>query len=263
MNRISILGCGWLGMPLGKKLVELGFSVNGSTTRESKLNHIEDCGMTPFQIDLKNQTDGFDAFFKTEILIITLPPSNSVDPHAYFDQLELIKKNAQKSKVKHILFISSSSVYLNSNVEVDEKDASEQAMTRSGISLLEAEKIFESNDNTILRFSGLVGDDRHPGRWFAGKKNVKGGNVPVNMIHLDDCIGVIETIITGKYWGEIFNACSTEHPLKKEYYPILARELGLEKPQFDENDDSDWKIVSGKYFVEKSGYQYKRSIFDI
>jgi nucleoside-diphosphate-sugar epimerase len=120
MNRISILGCGWLGMPLGKKLVELGFSVNGSTTRESKLNHIEDCGMTPFQIDLKNQTDGFDAFFKTEILIITLPPSNSVDPHAYFDQLELIKKNAQTSKVKHILFISSSSVYLNSNVEVDE-----------------------------------------------------------------------------------------------------------------------------------------------
>ena len=37
MTKISILGCGWLGLPLAKAIVENGFSVKGSTTSSEKI----------------------------------------------------------------------------------------------------------------------------------------------------------------------------------------------------------------------------------
>ena len=47
---IAILGCGWLGLPLGKYLVEQGYRVAGSTTRAEKLSTIQAMGMEAFQI---------------------------------------------------------------------------------------------------------------------------------------------------------------------------------------------------------------------
>ena len=38
---IGILGCGWLGLPLAKELVEEGYIVRGSTTQASKLDKIK------------------------------------------------------------------------------------------------------------------------------------------------------------------------------------------------------------------------------
>lgn len=42
MQKISVLGCGWLGLPLSKKLIESGFVVKGSTTSSEKLSQLED-----------------------------------------------------------------------------------------------------------------------------------------------------------------------------------------------------------------------------
>ncbi|MFY0599874.1 MAG: SDR family NAD(P)-dependent oxidoreductase [Cyclobacteriaceae bacterium] len=263
MTRISILGCGWLGLPLGAALSENGFHVMGSTTRSEKLNLIKQNGISPFLISLDKMTSESAPFFETEILIVTIPPGNASNPENYFDQLKAILSFCEKGSVKHTIFVSSTSVYPSENKEVREKDASESALTRSGVSLLNAEKLFDSADNTTIRLSGLVGDNRNPGRWFAGKKNLKGGNIPVNMIHLEDCIGVIEMIIRADHWGQVFNACAPDHPLKKDYYPKLASDLGLEPPRFEEIDASPWKRVSSEYLIEKTCYQFKRSIWEI
>lgn len=263
MKKISVLGCGWLGMPLGETLVKLGFSVNGSTTKKEKLNTIQSYGINPFLIDLNKLANHPKDFFNSDILIITIPPGNVNIPEEYFLQLEKILGLAKNGKVKNILFISSTSVYPTLNREVFEEDESEQALTRSGVSLLKAEQIFKSANNTIIRFSGLIGNDRHPGKWFAGKCDLKGGNMPVNMIHQVDCINIIQTIISGHYWAETFNASAEEHPLKKEYYTKLSKGLGLNPPQFDEEDSSNWKIVSSKYLKDKTGYIFKQSIYNI
>ena len=61
MKQISILGCGWLGMPLAKSLLEKGFSVKGSTTSLEKISAIQSNGIQPFQIEL-SETE-IKAFF--------------------------------------------------------------------------------------------------------------------------------------------------------------------------------------------------------
>ena len=47
---VSIIGCGWLGLPLAEFLVQQGFHVRGSTTRAEKLKPLEEKGIEAFQI---------------------------------------------------------------------------------------------------------------------------------------------------------------------------------------------------------------------
>ena len=51
-KNIGILGCGWLGLPLAKKLIEKGYSVNGTTTSSNKLKVLQNAGINPFTVRL-------------------------------------------------------------------------------------------------------------------------------------------------------------------------------------------------------------------
>ena len=42
---ITILGCGWLGLPLAQALTKEGFAVKGSTTKEDNLEEVEAGGL--------------------------------------------------------------------------------------------------------------------------------------------------------------------------------------------------------------------------
>ena len=68
----------------------------------------------------------------------------------------------------------------------------------SGKALINFEKMLnECNEfmTTVIRFAGLFGYDRNPGRFLAGRKEVRNGEAPVNLIHRDDCINIIELVI--------------------------------------------------------------------
>lgn len=261
MKTISILGCGWLGMPLGAKLVSCGYSVKGSTTSSQKVLKMKENGIEPFCF-LIGKDEIAQSFLETDVLIVTIPPGNVDLPEAYFGQLAQIQNQARASGIKHIIFISSTSVYPNANKVVLETDASEKALTRSGISLLKAEQLFQNVENTTIRFSGLIGPGRHPGKWFAGKKNLKGANVPVNMIHQEDCIGVIEKIIEKNAWGRTYNACAPDHPTKKEYYSKMTSHLDLPPPEWTE-EPMDWKIVNSDKLVDELEYAFLRTVWEV
>ena len=82
MNKISILGCGWLGLPLAKSLLLKGYEVKGSTTSESKLEVLKNAGISPFQIQLEeHQIIGkIEDFLKeTDVLIIDIPPGLRIE----------------------------------------------------------------------------------------------------------------------------------------------------------------------------------------
>lgn len=258
MFEISILGCGWLGLPLGTSLVKKGYKVKGSTTKMSKLSEIRATDMTPFLINLEPEFKGEGHFLDSDVLILTLPPRNTpTDVDFYKKQLQAVKNQAEKSAIEKVIFISSTAVYPNLNKEVVESDASYKCLSRSGISLLEMEDIFRNSnlETTIIRFGGLYGPERHPGRFLLGKSHLPGGSNPVNMIHLDDCIGVIDEILSKNLWGETYNACSPNHPDRKSFYSQASRELGLPSPVF-EKDEMPFKIVSSQKFLLHTEYSF-------
>ena len=75
--KVSILGCGWLGFPLAKKLIEIGFEVKGSTTSENKLAVLKSNKIAPYLLELSETKIGesiTDFLHDSDILIIDIPP---------------------------------------------------------------------------------------------------------------------------------------------------------------------------------------------
>jgi nucleoside-diphosphate-sugar epimerase len=267
--KISIIGCGWLGLPLGAFLVQKNYVVKGSTRTESKLEIIRSKGIEPFLIDLKsiidhqnhsNHLDNLDDFFDTDLLYINIPPTRS-NPNIENDYPKWIKFLIQKCEtfgIQKVIFVSSTGVYPNTESIVTE-DTSPNPQTASQRAIIQAEKLLISNKNfktTILRPSGLVGGNRIAGRWFAGKQNVSGGNIPVNLVHLDDCIGVSHEIIRQNMFGEVLNLCADEHPIKSEFYTAQAEKYGFEKPSFQMEIPQNFKIVDNQKSKQLLNYQY-------
>jgi len=263
-KRISILGCGWYGLPLGKKLIELGYSVKGSTTDANKLAVLKDCKIQPFLIQLPNEkVESIDAtFFDSEVLILNIPPKRRPDiVDCYFEQMRSVDAYIKNSNLKNIIFISSTSVYpdrqssTEEHLEVfPEKD--------SGKALLKAEQLFLNQKQLktiVLRFAGLIGADRNPGRFLADKRGLKDGNAPVNLVHLDDCIQITIELLNRKFESSIFNVCCDEHPLRKDYYCQAAIQLGLTPPTFASSGEvSSYKIINNTKIKEYlARYQFR------
>ena len=260
---ISVLGCGWLGLPLAQHLIKNGFVVKGSSTSVENIDALKQKGILPFQVQITDAniiSDNLEEFLNADILIINIPPERRADIEQYHKaQFELLITALNKSRVKKILFVSSTSVYPVLNREVFEGETAKPTKA-SGKALKQVEQMLKAQTNfstTIVRFAGLIGYDRLPGRFLAGKKNVENGNTPINVIHLDDCIELIAQIIYQNVWGEVFNACADGHPTRKEFYTLAAKKIGLETPSFAAEIESDFKIVNSNKIKKYLDYSFK------
>ncbi|WP_297706203.1 SDR family oxidoreductase [uncultured Eudoraea sp.] len=264
-NTVGIIGCGWLGFPLAKSLIHVGYNVHGSTTNKNKLDALEKEGIKPFIVILGEESvSGSLAEFldQVDILIINIPPRLRGNyKENYVLKMNLLHNEMVKSNVKKILFVSSTSVYGASEGEVTE-DTFPMPVTESGRQLVEAEKIFQNDKSiqtTILRFGGLIGPNRHPITMLSGKKGLSDGNVPVNLIHLDDCIHLIKTVLENNWWDQIFNGVYPDHPLKRDYYYQMADKNMLPRPQYlNPQSIKSGKIVLSRNFLAKNIPFYTR-----
>ena len=228
-NSISIIGCGWLGLPLGSYLVEKGYDVKGSTTRSQKFPLLKEKGIVSFLIKVGKNLEGenIDIFFQSKVLIINIPPGRhrSDVENIHPKEVKNIVEKAATGDVEKIIFVSSIGVYSNSNNVVTEED-SPNPTTSSGKALTQIEQFLKKDtrfQTTILRMAGLVGGERKAGRFLAGKKNIPNGLAPVNLVHRDDCTEVIYQIIKQACWNEVCHVCSDEHPKRKEFYTQQAK----------------------------------------
>ena len=271
MKQISILGCGWLGMPLAKSLLEKGFSVKGSTTSLEKISALESNGIQPFQIELsETEIKGeIDLFLKnSEILIIDIPPKlRSISSENFVKKIENLIPFIEKSKIEKVIFISSTSVYSDaSSPEVSgalrvTESTKPNPETESGKQLLATEILLQSNENfktTVIRFGGLIGDDRHPIHFLAGRKNIENPEAPINLIHQEDCIGIIEAIVKQECWNETINAVAPFHPSRTAYYTQKALEQNLPLPEFDQTKISIGKTILSDKLRNTLDYKFKK-----
>ena len=260
--KISILGCGWLGLPLAQTLAERGHTVKGSTTQKDKLATLEKYGVAPYRIRFSPEIneDYQGDFFDSDVLIVNIPPKRSEEAtDEYPRQIAALLEVIRNSPVQKLLFVSSTSVYPNVNREVRESDTS-QEVKPSGQALLTTEQMVQAQPGiatTVLRFCGLFGPDRNPGRFLAGKTLTSSGQVPVNMIHRDDCIGIIVRILEQNAWGEVFNACADQHPAKEDFYGVAAQKFAVDPPRFAATEEDTYKIVDSTKLRKRLKYRFK------
>ena len=247
---IGILGCGWLGLPLAKQLVELGFQVRGSTTQNMKLSTIEQTGTQAFIVHCEEDGCNGLATFLTGVstLIINLPPGLRSNPNRRFDLvLQQIQKEIIAQGVKEVLFISSTSVYGQSSGLITEETPT-AAVTKSGKQLVNCEQLLlksPSFTTTIIRFGGLMGPNRHPIYSLAKRPQIDNPDGEINFIHLDDCTKMITLCLQSFKGNSLYNGVIPYHPSRINYYTLMAEKAGIQLPAFSKQKGVS-RIISSK-----------------
>lgn len=266
-NKIGILGCGWLGFPAAQRLLKEGYKVKGSTTSSDKLPVLRAAGIEAYEVRvLPHLIKGeLSAFLEgLETLVIDFPPGIRSRPAAdYISAMAGLISALKASSVKHILFVSSISVYEETEaIPMYSEEDPANAVSERGRALIVVEDMLKSENSfktTVLRLGGLIGPDRHPVNQLSGRQGISNGEAPINLIHQEDCIGIILKILKGNFFGETFNAVFPDHPSKKQYYQTMAEARKLPLPEFEEGVPKG-KIIDSAKVQEVLGYHFQADL---
>ena len=207
---------------------------------------------------MKHLPDHIRPLFNVDALIITLPPSH-FSSQQYCEYLVFLANQAKKQGVQHLIFTSSTSVFPDISGQFDESSQL-SAETEIGKTLIQAEQcLFQSEIShcDILRLAGLIGKQRHPVKFLAGKRNLKQGNSPVNLVHLEDCIQAITALLMKPNGLRAYHLCAPVHPMRAEYYTKAAACYDLFIPQFECSDSDPKRIIMADKICRDLGFTYR------
>ena len=248
-----IIGCGYLGDRVARAWRDRGDDVAALTRSQQHADRFRLLGIHPVIGDVTdpNSLSGLPEAQTVLYAVGFDRDSGHSQREVYVDGLRNVL-DAIASRIDRFLYISSTSVYGQTDGEwVDE--TSESAPSRpNGRICLEAEhsvwQYFPPNSPTpvgnaiVLRLSGLYG----PGRLLSRIESLKageplGGNPDawLNLIHVDDAVTAVLACDERGVGGTTY-LVSDDQPLKRrEYYESLAKQVGAPLPTFDETGQSE------------------------
>ncbi len=267
--KISILGCGWLGLELGKQLKKKNHEVRGSVTRMERMSELREVGIIPYSIKLyeKGIQGDISSFLSgVSVLIVDIPPGLRKNPEIDFvKKIRNLIPYIEKARIKKVIYTSSTSVYEDSeDFPVYTETSPTDNSNNSSIQLRNSELLFIENENfqaSILRFGGLIGAGRHPVKYLSGKTGIKNPEAPTNLVHQEDCIQAIQKMIELDKDNSVWNVVYPEHPSKEEYYSKIASEMKMPGPEFDHSIASKGKKVSSEKIINELNFEFSKTIF--
>jgi len=233
---------------LAERFVAQGYRLKISTTSPHRLSTLAALPGEACIVDIGKPLDDIDAFLQSDTLIVNITSKD-------IEGFERLVRKIEASAIKSVLFVSSTSVY-PVNCKVVSEAVGEESPDHP---LVIIENLFRQSSQfqtTVVRFAGLIGGSRHPGRFFRGGKLVKNPDANVNLIHRDDCVNILDRIVANGLWGETFNACADSHPSKREFYTQAAEMAGAPLPEFEDNDDRSFKIIDNRKLKQALGYEF-------
>jgi nucleoside-diphosphate-sugar epimerase len=248
---ISILGCGWLGMPMGAELAKDGHVVKGSYRKAESEATLMDLGIIPVKCTLEPDFIGDRSIFEADALVISIPPRlKSMGETFHLEQVRSIAEKIKASKsIKNIVFVSSTSVYGKEPGTYTENMADTEHV------LFKAEQILidfcEKNKIScqVLRMGGLMGYDREPCKYLNAETSDLASCI--NYVFRDDAISAIKKLIFEKNKSGVFNISSPIHPTRGE---ILENRCGVKIETMLAEKPS--KIIDSQLFIEQYAFTY-------
>lgn len=258
-KKVSILGCGWLGLPLAKHLIKKGFSLKGATTSEEKLEKLSQSGIKPYLMKFDPSLEGaVQDFFQTELLVVNVPPRSRTKDATYHPQQIRAIIDTIEHTLDTIIYVSSTSIYPREDNLYDETYhiSREQSGNKA---IFDAEQLVMNAESVknkyILRSAGQMGLERIPGKYFAGKE-IKGPHDHVNYIHQKDLVELLTYVIEEKPKNGIYNLVAPEHPLKKNVVNRSIAKMGFDKAWYNETSEVKKRIIAGDKVIKEWGYEF-------
>jgi nucleoside-diphosphate-sugar epimerase len=238
MARVVIVGCGYVGLELGRQLRRAGHEVTGVRRSDTGLDAVEDAGLEPHRADATDP-GSLSSLPDAEWVVFAASSGGRGADAAravYVEGLEnVINEYAgRSSSPDRLVYTSSTGVYGDHDGAFVDEDTPIDPKTEKTEVLADAERIARETaadagiDGTVARFAGLYGPDRYRlDRYLTGP--VTEGYL--NMVHRDDAAGAVAFCLdSGVARGETVLVVDDEPVDKWAFADWLAAECGVEPP---------------------------------
>ena len=273
---VGIIGCGWLGSALATELLAQDIQVIATRSNTDNVAKLTAHGIKAYELMLPAEQAELNnhAIFNAQCIVIAITPQFRQGREDYAEKVAALVKAANTSvQVKKIILLSSTAVYNGLSGKVTE--SAKLDFTAEKVSVLnQAEQAVlaftgqENKTGNVLRLSGLVGPNRHPGKFLLHGRMLKSPEAKVNLIHQDDAVGLIIALIKQQdnalsnqqdNYGSIgiFNGASDTHVSKEVYYQVAANALGQPEPRFaSKTPEVNPRTVCSEKAKRELGYQF-------
>ena len=273
--RVLIVGCGYVGLPLGVELVRLGHEVFGLRRNASAESELKAAGIQPLFGDVTKPETLVKLPRELDWVVNCVAAGGGAEDYrqVYLQGTRSLIEWLAPNPPKKFVYTSSTSVYGQTDgSQVKESSPTEPSVETTKV-LLETEKLLlavvaeRKFPAVILRVASIYGPDR--GHWFKqflkNEARMEGdGSRFLNMIHRDDLIGCIIAALKSGRAGEIYNAVDDEPVSQMNFFQWLAGTVGKHPPQSEPENSAENrkrgvtnKRVSNRRLKMELGYQFK------
>jgi nucleoside-diphosphate-sugar epimerase len=276
--RVLIVGCGYVGLPLGVELIRQGHEVFG--LRRSPAEELKSAGLTPLKADITapETLAGLPRDFDW-VVNCAASGGGSVEDYRrlYLEGTRNLIEWLAPSPPQKFVYTSSTSVYGQNDGSLVKEQSPTEPQAETARVLVETEKLLleaaqaKQFPSVILRVAGIYGPER--GYWFKqflrdeARLDGKGERL-LNMIHRDDLIGVVIAALKNGRAGEVYNAVDDEPVSQLKFFEWLGGTLDKPlPPSVTEDTEANRKRgvtnkkVSNRRLKMELGYQFKYPTF--
>ena len=278
--RVLIVGCGYVGRPLGAELAGQGHEVFGVRRTAAGETELKAVGIHPLIGDI-SRPDALAKWPAPFDWVVNCAASGGGDAEDYRrvylqGTRNLLDWLAPMPPGKYV-YTSSTSVYAQNDGSLVIEESPTEPASETAQVLIETERMLLDAARAghfpavILRVAGIYGPDRgHLFRqYLKNEARIEGqGDRILNMIHRDDVTGVIIAALTAGGRREVYNAVDDEPVSQLNFFEWLAGTLGkglppsvAEEPDNARKRGLTSKRVSNRKLKEALGYRFKYANF--
>lgn len=273
--RVLIVGCGYVGLPLGAELVKQGHEVVGVRRTAEGDDALRAAGITPVGADITKPEDlaGLPGPFDWVVNTVSSTKGGAAEyREVYLNGTRNLIAWLAASPPRKFVYTSSTSVYGQTRGEPVKEEALAQPASETSQLLVETEQLLLAAARekrlpaVVLRVAGIYGPERghHFLQYLNDEAKISGkGERLINMIHRDDLVGVIIAALKAGRPGEIYNAVDDEPVAQLHFFRWLSEALGKWMPPFATEAENagrkrgltNKKVLNRKLKMEL-GYQF-------
>ncbi|PSQ18288.1 NAD(P)-dependent oxidoreductase [Halobacteriales archaeon QS_8_69_26] len=236
--RVAILGCGYVGLELGRRLTDAGHGVVGVRRSESGLADVQAAGVTPVRADVTDP-ESLSAVGDVDAVVYAVSAGGrgvEAAREAYVEGLRtaIDALGDRDDPPDRLVYTGSTGVYGDHGGEWVDESTPPAPDTERGEVLLEAERIARERseergiDGTVARFAGLYGPDRYRIDRYLDGPVTEGW---LNLLHRADAAGAVAHLLTEDLARDEVVLVVDDEPVRRpDLAAWLAEQVGAPAP---------------------------------
>jgi nucleoside-diphosphate-sugar epimerase len=271
-----IIGCGYLGVPLGQRLLRAGYEVCGMRRANEGDGELIGQGIRPLHADITKPAElaQIEANFGVVVNTVSSSRGSLEDYTAVYlgGTKNIFEWFASGSAPRIYIHTSSTSVYGQTDGSWVTEDSPAEGASPTSRVLVEAEKealraSVAGFSAIVVRLSGIYGPGRgHLFRqYLRNEATLRGtGESWINMIHVQDAAAAISHLVSAvdpERLEKIYNLSDDEPVTHLDFFQWLSSELGKPLPPSAPVDPNRKRGVTNKRVsnarLKETGFQFQ------